>query len=101
MIVASAIRTKDGKVWVAARHPHVFAVIAAQACNFNYGYSRTPLQDAAWREYTRDWVQGFVTAGGDFLDREQSMAHVLETKQFMTPRRAEHPNAILTSEDLW
>lgn len=97
MIVAAAIKTEDGKVHVAARHPQVFRVVAA---SIGLDYDKMT-QTVKWFEYVRGSVQGFIDQHGKFYDREEALTHVQALGQFMTKSRDEHPGAVLTSEDLW
>ena len=43
-----------------------------------------------------EWVQGFVTDQGNFLDRKAAAAHAFRHRQI-----EDHDNDCLFSEDLW
>jgi len=118
MIVGSAIKTWDGKVWVLpkpARHHHVFAEIWR---SLHPGLSDTNnaiLDDHCRRhfnDYIRENVSGFTTDAGEFLDRDAALEHVgtcgqpfAEGRICSATKRAvpdgEIIGGVLTSEDLW
>jgi len=116
MIVAAAIKTRDGKVWSVPkpkRHPHVYDVIwegiglPDTNCVLFDDLHRLQFQD-----YTRERVEGFLTDTGEFLDREAALAHVRACGQPFVKGRVcsatkrpipddELIGGPLTSEDLW
>ena len=74
MIVEAALKDRDGKVYTGQRHIEI--------------YKRVPgLLDLS--------EEGFVTDGGDFLDRKQAAAHAYGCKQTYYLKES------LSSEDLW
>ena len=90
MIIASAIRTKDGVMFDGKRHNNCFSnaidilrsvdVLAPEA-----------------KEMLKDCEQGFLTDTGNFLSRESAYEHAQKVKQ-IDVMRISH---VLTSEDLW
>lgn len=73
MIEHAAIKTTDGKVWVAprpGRHDACYRLIEA-----GLGIGEGVVEYGRWLDYTRDDIQGFVTDKGDFLDRDQAYEH--------------------------
>lgn len=115
MIVGSAIKTNDGKVWVVprpGRHHNVFEEIRR--------FLGIPENDSVpyeewkkrWYDYMHGHVSGFVDETGSFFDRVDSLAHVETCGQPFRPGRMrpatkrEIPDneiigSLLTSEDLW
>lgn len=79
MIVASALKTVEGKVYTGKRHCDIFQACAANGMR---------ILNAA---------QGFVTDTGEFLDRQLSAAHALAQGQIQKL----HYGSELYSEDLW
>ena len=90
MIIASAIRTKDGMMFVGKRHSNCFSnaidilrsvdILAPEA-----------------KEMLKNCEQGFLTDTGNFLSRELAYEHAQKVKQ-IDVMRISH---VLTSEDLW
>ena len=90
MIIASAIRTKDGMMFVGKRHSNCFSnaidilrsvdVLAPEA-----------------KEKLKDCEQGFLTDTGVFLSRKDAYEHAQNIGQ-LDLIRVSH---VLTSEDLW
>ena len=90
MIIASAIRTKDGMMFVGKRHSNCFSnaidilrsvdILAPEA-----------------KEMLKNCEQGFLTDTGNFLSRESAYEHAQKVKQ-IDVMRISH---VLTSEDLW
>lgn len=117
MIVAAAIKTKDGKVWSApkpCRHPHVYDVIwdGIGLMDTNMGGVFDEIERRKYQDYTRDRVEGFLTDAGEFLDRDAALAHVRVCGQPFVKGRVcsatkrqipddEILGGVLTSEDLW
>lgn len=114
MIVAAAVKTVDGRVYSVpqpGRHGDVMiAMIRSLGLATNVQW--TAEQWAEWRALRRDHVSGFVTDAGEFLDRDQALAHVRSCGQAFVPDRRcsatkraipadEVIGGILTSEDLW
>lgn len=78
MIEHAAIKTTDGKVWVAprpGRHDACFRVIAVAIDCDRPMRDDSPAEKKRWIDYLGNHEQGFVTDKGDFLDREQAYEH--------------------------
>ena len=85
MLKASAIqRQSDGKIWVGKRHGDVFTIIISEE-------GKEALD-------TDEWIQGFITDEGQFVDRRQGFIIALQCKQFLEPEKS---IPILISEELW
>lgn len=85
MIVSAAIRMPNGRVWSVprpGRHPDIIRQYARETGE------RLP----------SGHVQGFLTDGGAFLDREAALGHARAMRQLMRPALL---GSVLTSEDLW
>lgn len=83
-ITAAAVRTADGRIFQGARHPH--ALWAA-----GFGLNARPVGAE----------QGFVTADGRFLTREQAGALAQRTGQLKPGVVLSERGGQLFSEDLW
>ena len=90
MIIAAAIRTKDGRLFVGKRHGDCIT----NALNIMLSVNIETLEA---KEKLKDCEQGFLDDKGEFLDREKAYYHAAETKQ-IERRKQTH---ILISEDLW
>ena len=90
MIIASAIRTKDGMMFVGKRHGNCFLNADSILRSVNI------LAPEA-KEKLKDCEQGFLTDKGEFLTREEAYKHAQEVGQ-TNLMRVSH---ILSSEDLW
>lgn len=78
MIEHAAIKTKDGKVWVAprpGRHDACFKVIAVGINCDRPMRDESPAEKKRWIDYLGNHEQGFVTDKGDFLGREAAFEH--------------------------
>ncbi len=115
MIVAAAVRVRDGSIFSVpkpGRHSDVFLEIARRI-NYDITDKLPPEPERLrWREFMHGHVSGFVTDTGEFLDRDQAWEHVVACKQPLTPYRTRSWNGarvpddeiiggVLTSEDLW
>jgi len=87
VIVAAAVKTKDGRLWVAprpGRHDDVYELI-----NAFLGTSTDEINGAAesdpvllrWRAFLEDREEGFTTESLEFLDRIRAMEHAKACKQ--------------------
>ena len=90
MIIASAIRTKDGVMFVGKRHGNCFLNADSILRSVNI------LAPEA-KEMLKNCEQGFLTDTGNFLSRELAYEHAQKVKQ-IDVMRISH---VLTSEDLW
>jgi len=87
MIKEAAIQRKsDGKVWTGSRHGNVISAIVAET-------GIRPVGRA-------DFIQGFITDDGEFVDRFEAFKIAVECKQIRNP---DDPWAAptLMSEDLY
>jgi hypothetical protein len=75
MLVISAIKNKDGKIFIGKRHCHCFASGAEKR-----------------------GVQGFLTDDCTFLNREEAKAYAISIGQVVESDMISYD---LTSEDLW
>ena len=90
MIIASAIRTKDGVMFVGKRHSNCFS-------NAIDILRSVDVLTPEAKEMLKDCEQGFLTDTGNFLSRESAYEHAQKVKQ-IDMMRVSH---VLTSEDLW
>ena len=90
MIVAAAIKTQDGKLFVGKRHNNCITNA------FNILMALETTGDNA-KNIIVNSKQGFLTDKGEFLTREEAYKHAQEAKQ-TNLMRVSH---VLTSEDLW
>jgi hypothetical protein len=111
MIVAPAIKTADGMVWIApapSNHGVVCQVIANHV-KWVINDKDDPEGEARWDALMHTHEMGFVTDSGEFLGRREAWLHAVAAKQKMfywsDERIAKHmgpdDKAGLTSEDLW
>jgi hypothetical protein len=77
MIVAAAIRAKNGCVWLGKRHCHILADAAGSL---------------------KGCPQGFINDRGCFLDREEAAQEALACGQI---KQLRYNSTKLYSEDLW
>jgi len=115
MIIAAAIKTKDGKIWSAPkprRHNHVFDVIWDGIGLSDTNGPFDELHRMRFKGYTAGNVSGFLTDTGEFLDRDASLEHIRACGQPFVKGRVDSATkrpipddeiigGILTSEDLW
>jgi hypothetical protein len=85
MIVASAIKLKDGQVFTGKRHSD--AIESALSV----------FKDADIHALLEGHTQGFLTSGLRFLDRFDALSYAKEKNQLLIKDRT----GGLTSEDLW
>ncbi|MFA6227580.1 MAG: hypothetical protein WC668_00110 [Patescibacteria group bacterium] len=78
MIVQAAIRQQDGEIFVACRHGRIIQ---------KYGHSAPP-------GFFSGAEQGFVTDGGEFVDRREAARIAFECGQIKQPKE------VLFSEDV-
>ena len=87
MIKEAAIkRVRDGKVWMGRRHGNVIHQIVSE------GYAKTVTHT--------EFIQGFMTDDGRFVDRHEAFKIAVECNQLLNPK---DPWAAptLMSEDLY
>jgi hypothetical protein len=88
MIIASAIKLSDDRVFVGKRHGDCFS-------NLIKIYEKTGMDYEEVRKLHFNCIQGFINDKLQFLDRRQAAQEAEENKQWI----ATHD--ILMSEDLW
>ena len=98
MIIASAVKLSNGKVYIGKRHGDCYLQIK------NFGLEKALCTDS---------IQGFITDDLEFLNREQGYYHAYKNKQCnkqepfganfckWLQRPIEKWKACLFSEDLW
>ena len=87
MVVCSAVRAKDGKVYCGKRHVDCLRNMDKT------GKYEWPL--------TKDAVQVFVTDEGEFLGRAEAMEHFIQSGQVPFINGVFHHSTLLFSEDLY
>ena len=90
MIIASAIKTKDGRLFVGKRHSDCFA-------NAKKIYESFNVPDEVIKKILLGCSQGFLTDSTAYLTREEAYEHAVFIHQIEDSRI----NNRLTSEDLW
>ena len=90
MIVAAAIKTQDGKLFVGKRHNNCIT----NAIDILRSVGILSLEA---KEMLKGCEQGFLTDAGNFLSRESAYEHAQKVKQIDVIRISH----VLTSEDLW
>lgn len=84
LIKSSAIQRKsDGKIWTGLRH-----------CNAIHA----AIEDGIARVTAEDFIQGFVTDDGKFVNRREAFKIALNCNQLINVQTSV---PMLTSEDLW
>ena len=68
LIDCAAIKDLEGKIWTGKRHSHCIKTII-QASNGKI------------KQVGGDYIQGFVTMAGDFVNRQEAARLALESKQ--------------------
>ena len=92
MIVASAIKLSDGRVFVGKRHGDCFKNLMSISIALG-------MDEEAARRLHFNCTQGFITDELAFLDREQAYFEAGKCDQF---KNKEVPaTAYLISEDIW
>ncbi len=86
MIIASAIKLKDGRVFVGKRHGSCL---------------RFMKDNGLERENAIGCIQGFITDRLVFLNREEAYYEALSCDQCEVKEYPEEKSPILISEDLW
>lgn len=90
MIVASAIKTEDGRLFVGKRHSDCFA-------NARKIYESFNITDEVIKKILLSCSQGFLTDSTAFLTREEAYEHAVYIHQIEDYKI----NKYLISEDLW
>lgn len=81
MLVASAVKLSDGRIFTGKRHNDCFALI---------------MENGISKEECRGHIQGFVDGRFQFLTRSQALAEAIRCRQLKREVQGE-----LSSEDLW
>lgn len=85
MIKESAIkRTSDGKIWTGKRHGHAMKIMRGEG-----------IQEIEEPEY----IHGFMTHDGKFVDRKEAFIIAMECEQFLDPSDPWSPPTLM-SEDI-
>ena len=92
MIIASAIKLTDGRVFVGKRHGDCFK-------NLMDIYISTGMEHEEARKLHFNCTQGFITDSLVFLDRKQAYFEACKCDQFKN--KEVPPTAYLISEDIW
>jgi hypothetical protein len=90
MIIASAIKTKDGRLFVGKRHSDCFA-------NAKKIYESFNVPDEVIKKILIKCSEGFLTDSTAYLTREEAYEHAVYIHQIEDNKI----NKYLTSEDLW
>jgi hypothetical protein len=88
MIVASAIKLTDGRVFVGKRHGDCFANVIAL-------HTKIGMSEEDARRLHFNCTQGFITDDLHFIDRDEGAYHALKAGQVSVDKD------YLLSEDLW
>lgn len=89
MIIASAIKLSNGRVFVGKRHNDVFS-------NIKYFYKNP--ECSFLKEMLKNHIQGFINDELVFKTREEALIEAKENNQIIN---GETIASVLTSEDLW